>query len=56
MAADIVNARYVQSFRYFESGSPFEYDLVRFLYTKKRQVEIGNVAPTAPAGGEDGPP
>ncbi len=39
MAADIVNARYVQPFRYFESGSPFEYDLVRFVYTKKRQVE-----------------
>ena len=49
MAADAVNARYVQSFRYFESGSPFEYDLVRFLYTKKRQLEIGDIAPAAPA-------
>ena len=45
MAADIVNARYVQPFRYFESGSPFEYDLVRFVYTKKRQVESSGVQP-----------
>ena len=28
------------SFRYFGSGSPFEYDLVRFLYTKKRELEL----------------
>jgi phospholipid-binding lipoprotein MlaA len=28
------------SFRYYGSGSPFEYDLVRFLYTKKREFEI----------------
>ncbi|MEK0084260.1 VacJ family lipoprotein [Benzoatithermus flavus] len=28
------------SFRYYGSGSPFEYDLVRFLYTKKRELEI----------------
>jgi phospholipid-binding lipoprotein MlaA len=27
-------------FRYYGSGSPFEYDLVRFLYTKKREFEI----------------
>lgn len=55
MATDIVNARYVQPFRYFESGSPFEYDLVRFLYTKKRQVEIGNIVPV-PAAGDDSRP
>ncbi|MBL8666033.1 MAG: VacJ family lipoprotein [Rhodospirillales bacterium] len=45
MATDIVNARYIQPFRYFESGSPFEYDLVRFVYTKKRQVESSGVQP-----------
>lgn len=55
MALDIVNARYIQPFRYFESGSPFEYDLVRFVYTKKRQVEIGDLGPTVPAS-EDGDP
>jgi phospholipid-binding lipoprotein MlaA len=44
-AVNAINSRYVQSFRYFESGSPFEYDLVRYLYTKKRQVEIGHVEP-----------
>ena len=27
-------------FRYFGSGSPFEYDLVRFLYTSKRELEL----------------
>ncbi|MBK8174078.1 MAG: VacJ family lipoprotein [Rhodospirillales bacterium] len=43
VAADAINSRYVQSFRYFESGSPFEYELVRYLYTKKREVEIGDV-------------
>jgi phospholipid-binding lipoprotein MlaA len=36
----IINQRYVMPFRYYESGSPFEYDLVRFLYTKKRQADI----------------
>jgi phospholipid-binding lipoprotein MlaA len=42
-----IDARYRQSFRYYESGSPFEYDLVRFLYTKKRQVEIGSIGTSA---------
>jgi phospholipid-binding lipoprotein MlaA len=27
-------------FRYYGSGSPFEYDLVRFLYTKRRELEL----------------
>ena len=27
-------------FRYYRSGSAFEYDLVRFLFLKKRQLEI----------------
>ena len=37
-------------FRYYESGSPFEYDLVRFLYTRKRAIETGAMrAPAADA-------
>lgn len=35
-----VDLRRNTTFRYFGSGSPFEYDLVRFLYTKKRELEI----------------
>jgi phospholipid-binding lipoprotein MlaA len=35
-----VDARYTQPFRYYDSGSPFEYDLVRFLYLQAREVEI----------------
>ena len=28
------------SFRYFETGSPFEYEYIRWLFTTKRQMEI----------------
>lgn len=35
-----VDKRSQVSFRYWESGSPFEYDLIRLLYTKKRQLDI----------------
>ncbi len=28
------------AFRYYETGSPFEYELVRMLYTTKRQLDI----------------
>lgn len=52
LALDVINARYIQPFRYFESGSPFEYDLVRFVYTKKRQVEVGKVEAVVPAAEE----
>lgn len=41
-ALNVINSRKIQSFRYFESGSPFEYELVRFLYTKNRRVDIEN--------------
>ncbi len=34
------DTRHQLSFRYYETGSPFEYDLVRFLYNKKRELEI----------------
>jgi phospholipid-binding lipoprotein MlaA len=36
-----VDQRHRVGFRYYQSGSPFEYDLVRFLYTKKRELDIG---------------
>lgn len=35
-----VDTRHQLSFRYYQTGSPFEYDLIRFLYTKKRELEI----------------
>ncbi len=35
-----VDARHRQSFRYFQSGSPFEYELIRMLYKAKREIEI----------------
>ena len=35
-----IDARDSQPFRYYDSGSAFEYDLVRFLYFKAREAEI----------------
>lgn len=35
-----VDARETQPFRYYDSGSPFEYDLVRFLYFRAREAEV----------------
>ncbi len=35
-----VDKRHRQSFRYYQSGSPFEYDMIRMLYTSKRHIEI----------------
>ncbi len=40
LALNIINRRYTQPFRYYETGSPFEYELVRFLYTEKRRADI----------------
>jgi phospholipid-binding lipoprotein MlaA len=40
LALNIINQRYTQPFRYYETGSPFEYELVRFLYTEKRRADI----------------
>jgi phospholipid-binding lipoprotein MlaA len=36
-----VDLRHQQSFRYFESGYPFEYDMVRFFYHEQRKIESG---------------
>ena len=35
-----VDKRHREKFRYYETGTPFEYDLVRMLYTKKRELDI----------------
>lgn len=35
-----VDTRRRQSFRYYQSGSPFEYDLIRMLYSAKRELEV----------------
>jgi phospholipid-binding lipoprotein MlaA len=40
LALNAVNRRSNVDFRYFETGSPFECELVRFLYLKKRAFEI----------------
>lgn len=39
-ALRIINTRSNVKFRYFETGSPFEYELVRFIYLKDRQIKI----------------
>ncbi|SDK91029.1 phospholipid-binding lipoprotein MlaA [Maridesulfovibrio ferrireducens] len=35
-----LNLRSKVPFRYYQTGSPFEYDLVRFLYSTKRELDI----------------
>lgn len=35
-----IDARKNVSFRYYESGSPFEYELIRYAYEEKRNSEI----------------
>lgn len=36
-----IDTRHQQSFRYFESGYPFEYYMVRFFYHGRREIESG---------------
>lgn len=35
-----INERYSNNFRYFSTGSPFEYELVRYIITQARNQEI----------------
>ena len=35
-----LDARHSVGFRYYRSGSAFEYDIVRFIYKKKRELDI----------------
>ncbi|CCO25454.1 MlaA family lipoprotein [Maridesulfovibrio hydrothermalis] len=46
-----LNLRANVPFRYYQTGSPFEYDLVRFLYCKKRELDMEKEkSGTAPEG------
>jgi phospholipid-binding lipoprotein MlaA len=36
----VLDKRHTTEFRYYQTGSPFEYDLVRLLYTRMRQLQI----------------
>jgi ABC-type transporter lipoprotein component MlaA len=37
---NIINTRATIPFRYYETGSPFEYELMRYAYLKDRQINI----------------
>ena len=37
---NVINTRATIPFRYYETGSPFEYELVRYVYLKGRQIKI----------------
>jgi phospholipid-binding lipoprotein MlaA len=37
-----VDARYRVAFRYYQTGSPFEYELVRLLFTEQRKLAVAN--------------
>jgi phospholipid-binding lipoprotein MlaA len=37
---EVIDKRHQESFRYFKSEYPFEYDLIRFFYNKERDLEI----------------
>jgi len=43
---EAVDMRHQQTFRYYESGYPFEYYMVRFFYHQKREIESGKPLPT----------
>lgn len=44
-ALEAVDMRHQQSFRYHESGYPFEYYMVRFFFHEKRNIESGKPLP-----------
>lgn len=35
-----IDARHRVGFRYYSTGSPFEYEMIRMLYTNKRELDI----------------
>jgi phospholipid-binding lipoprotein MlaA len=37
-----IDTRHQLAFRYYQTGSPFEYELVRLLYTETRKLDIAN--------------
>jgi phospholipid-binding lipoprotein MlaA len=44
------------SFRYYSTGSPFEYDNIRFLYVRKRLIEDQGVRAKDPRKGPKSTP
>ena len=42
MALEAIDTRANVAFRYYETGSAFEYEMVRMLYTAKREIEVAN--------------
>jgi len=38
--SEAIDTRHRTAFRYYQSGSPFEYDLIRMLYLEKRKMDI----------------
>jgi phospholipid-binding lipoprotein MlaA len=50
-----VDLRRNVNFRYFGSGSPFEYDYVRFLYTKRRELQLRAILGNLPSPEEAEP-
>ena len=40
LALEAIDKRHNVNFRYYETGSPFEYALVRFLYNELRKIQI----------------
>lgn len=36
---DAIDTRHNQPFRYYKSGYPFEYEMVRFLFVEKREID-----------------
>jgi phospholipid-binding lipoprotein MlaA len=43
-----VDQRANVNFRYYASGSPFEYEVIRFLYVRKRLIEDAGVRGPGP--------
>jgi len=37
---EAIDTRHKTDFRYYQSGSPFEYDMVRMIYLEKRKLDI----------------
>ena len=35
-----VDKRHRESFRYYQTGSPFEYETIRMLYTAQREIMV----------------
>jgi phospholipid-binding lipoprotein MlaA len=39
---DAIDTRHQQSFRYYQTGSPFEYEIIRALYLRSRAILVQN--------------